>query len=165
MPTKYIYEDYPEYVWCKKAAGFPSDCEDDESTWIWANWADWLPGFPYIDRDPCMVPPLPCFPWEVDDIIYDAEGKWKVLSMGTWSWQLGQYNMYDCYWRELQQNYYKFFHLDYVWNMWALLDFVSAPAKSAMPSIIQGLSLLGLIDRTPALVEGLGINLGQKEED
>ncbi len=164
MATKYIYEEYEDYIWCKKYRVFPNDCEDDESTWIWANWAGWLPGHPYVDRHPCMVDTTPCYPWQIDEIIYDAGGKWKVIGRGTETWQLAQFNMYDCYWSEPSQAYWKYFHLDYLWVAWALLEHISDPAKNAPSSVVEGLSLLGLVDRTPYLVEGLGIGVGEREE-
>jgi len=160
MAQKYIQEEYFEWVWCKKQFTSDDDCGSDESDYIWATWPDRLPPHPYIDRYWCFTEG-DCYPWQINDIIYDAEGKWQVISRGTWSLTLVQVNMYDCY--PSNGGYLKDHHLDYVLVHWALLDFLEPPVLSGTPAILEGLTLLGIGKQRFAWPEGFGINLEQKK--
>lgn len=164
MPTyKYIYDEREEYVWCKLMRSFASDCEDEESIYVWETWGDWIPGSPFIEQDPCMI--SGCYPWEIDDIIYDSGGKWRVTQVSTESWQLAQYNMYDCFWYEPAGNYRKFFHLDYIHTARATLLLLHGPITSLPVSLLMASSLLGAL-RIPGEEWGeFGIGLKEAEEE
>ncbi len=148
---KYIYHEHEEYVWCKKMKSFDNDCGDDESVFVWGNWASFPPGQPWEETGPCFI--YGCYPWEVDDIIYDKEGKWKVTQVSTESWALAQYFMYDCFYYAPGSNYRKFFHLDYIWTARATLMLLHGPIVSSPGFLVLASPLFG-ISRIPGEARG-----------
>jgi len=163
MTQKYIQKEFTELVWCKKLFNEWEDCGSDVTDLIWATWPDRLPPFPYIDRHSCLIE-INCYPWEINDIIYDIEGKWQVILRGNWSLTLVDAYMYDCYPVDPPTGeYLKPHHLDYILVHWALLDFLEPPVLSGTPAILEGLTLLGMGKQRFAWPEGFGINLEQKK--
>lgn len=134
MATKRIYDVAEDYIWCRKARRFTNDCEDDESAFIWANWSQGPPGFPYVDYGPCFIPV--CFPWEIDDIVYDQWGKWRVYYVATETVLLIQYDMYDCH--PSEGRWYKYFFMEYEMTSLADVEFLEGPGQSDSLSVIVG---------------------------